>query len=187
MKLPGMARPLGLPDAGARIPGVAVRVIFAVAGVLLSVVDYGPTGWFVVGIVLSFVAAWSPQYLLGWVLILFLAIGRLAHHPSVNWQFLVLLAGLHLLHVLAMFTLELPWRSWMQPSVFVPPLLRFLVIQVPSQLLAVLALVLLAPHRDGHRPLTVAEFAVVGALALVGLALLLIRPRLDEDPSSSTT
>jgi hypothetical protein len=79
-----------------------------------------------------------------------------------------------------MLALELPWRSWVQPKLFVPPLRRFLVIQVPTQLLAILALLLLAPSPDGHRPLTIAGFGVVGALALAGLALLLSGPRLDE-------
>jgi hypothetical protein len=177
MKLPGLVR---RPDlfAGAQIPGVTVRGVFTTAGVLLSLVDFGLTGWLAVGIVLSVAAAFSPQYLLGWVLILFLAAGRLAHNPSLSWQFLVLLLGLHLLHVLATLALELPWRSWVQPRVFVAPLRRFLVIQVPTQLLAVLALLLLAPSPDGHRPLTVAAFAVVGAVALAGLALL--GSRLDE-------
>ena len=181
MKLPGMMPPPDLPAAGARIPGFAVRAVFVIAGVLLSLVDYGLTGWLAVGIVLSVAAAWSPQYLLGWALILFLAAGRLAHHAGLSWQFLVLLAGLHLLHVLAMLALELPWRSWVQPEVFVAPLRRFLVIQVPTQLLAILALLLLAPSPDGHRPLTVAGFGVVGAVALAGLALLLVGPRPDAD------
>jgi hypothetical protein len=44
----------------------------------------------------------------------------------------------------------------------------------------VLALLLLAPSSDGHRPLTVAGFAVIGAAALAGLALLLTGPRFDE-------
>jgi hypothetical protein len=179
MKLPRALQP---PDllAGVLIPGVTVRVVFAIVGVLLSLVGYGPIGWRVVGTVLSVLAACAPEYLLGWLLILFLAAGRLAHRPTLNWQFLVLLFGLHLLHVLAMLALELPWRCWVQPRVFVVPLRRFLVVQVPTQLLAVLALLLLAPSSDGHRPLTVAGFAVIGAAALAGLALLLTGPRFDE-------
>ena len=179
MKLPGVMQPPELL-AGARLPSVTVRLVLAVTGVLLSLVDYGPAGWRVVGAVLSVLAACAPEYLLGWVLILFLAAGRLAHRPTLNWQFLVLLLGLHLLHVLAMLALELPWRSWVQPRVFVAPLRRFLIVQVPTQLLAVVALLLLAPRPDGHRPLTVAGFAVIGAAALAGLALLLTGSRLDE-------
>jgi hypothetical protein len=170
MRLPG---PVPLSNAGTWIPGPAVRAAFLSAGVLLSLVDFGFSGWLAVGIALSVVATWAPHLGLGWALILFLAAGRLAHHPALSWQFLVLLAGVHLLHVLAMLALELPWRSWVQPAVLVAPLRRFLMIQVPTQLLAVLALLTLAPRPNGHRPLTVTGFAVVGAVALAGLALLL--------------
>jgi hypothetical protein len=179
MKLDRLTAPTDLPAAGARAPALAVRVVFVIAGVLLSLVDFGFTGWLAVGIVLSVAAAWSPRHLLAWVLILYLAAGRLAHHANLSWQFLVLLAGIHLLHVLGMLALELPWRSWVQPKFFVAPLRRFLVIQVPSQLLAVVALLLLAPSPDGHRPLTIAGFGVVGALALAALAFLLAGPRPD--------
>jgi hypothetical protein len=179
MKLPAVMQPPELL-AGARIPSVCLRAVLAIVGVLLCLVDYGATGWLAVGTVLSLAAAWAPEYLIGWVLVLFLAAGRLAHQPALNWQFLVMLFGLHLLHVLAMLVLEVPWRSWLQPRVLVAPLRRFLVVQVPAQLLAVLALMLLAPSPDGHRPLTVAGFAVVGALALAGLGLLLTGSRLDE-------
>jgi hypothetical protein len=180
MTLRGVAAPPQLSHFGARVPAVAVRLALAVAGVLLTVVDYGPTGWLAAGIVLSVAVAWTPQHLFGWVLILFLAAGRLAHHPGLSWQFLVLLAGLHLLHVLAMLTLELPWRSWVQLAVFIAPLRRFLAIQIPTQLLAVLALQFLAPSPRGHRPLTVAGFAVIGAVALAGVVLLLTSHRREE-------
>jgi hypothetical protein len=180
MKLPGLVPPPEVPLARAPVPGLAVPAAFTILGVVLSLVDYGLTGWFGVGIVLSVAAAWLPQFLLGWVLILFLAAGRLAHHAALNWQFLVLLLGLHLLHVLALLALEMPWRSWAQPRVFVAPLRRFLVIQIPTQVFAALALLVLAPSSSGHRPLTVAGFAVVGALALAALALLLTGPHLDD-------
>ena len=180
MKTTRLTAPTDLPAAGARVPALAVRAVLVIAGLLLSLVDYGLTGWLVVGIVLSVAAGWFPRHLLGWVLILYLAAGRLAHHASLSWRFLVVLAGVHLLHILGMYALELPSRSWVQPRLFVAPLRRFLLIQVPTQLLAILALLLLAPRSDGHKPLTVAEFGVVGALALVGLALLLAGPRLDR-------
>jgi hypothetical protein len=182
MKLHGVATPPGLSHAGPRIPCVAVRVAFAIAGVLLTMVAYWSSGWIAVGIVLSLAAAWSPRHLLGWALILFLAVSRLAHHPGLSWQLLVLLAGLHLLHLLAMQTLELPWRSWAQLAVFVAPLRRFVAIQVPTQLLAVLALLQFAPNPDGHRRLAIAGSAVVGAVALAGVALLLTAHRHDERP-----
>jgi hypothetical protein len=172
--------PTDMPAAGARIPGVAVRAAFAITGALLALVDYGPNGWLAFAIVLSVAAAVAPETLIGWLVILFLMAGQLARHADLTWRFLVLLAGLHLLHVLASLALELPWRSWIQPAVFVPPLRRFVLIQIPTQLLAVCALLLLAPNHDGHRPLTVAASAVVGAAALGGLTLVFVRPRVVD-------
>lgn len=181
MNLPALAPPPELRAAAARIPGYAPRVALVIVGALLSLVDFGPSGWLGVGIALAVVAAWAPRVMLGWGLIVFLAVGRLGHAPALSWSFLVLLAGLHLLHMLAMLTLELPWRSWMEPAAFLAPAQRFVAIQIPAQVLAVVALVLLAPGHGGHRPLVLAGFAVVGALALVGVGLLLFGRR-AQDP-----
>lgn len=142
---------------------------------------FGASGWLVIGIPLALVAAWSPEYLLGWLLIVFLALGELGRPTSLSWQLLVLIAGVHLLHVLASLALGLPWRSWVAPGLLARPLLRFLAVQIPVQLLAVAALLLLAPNAHGHRPLTVVEFTVIGAAALVGLTLVLLRARSEQD------
>jgi hypothetical protein len=180
MNLAGISPPADTPGAGARIPGVAVRAAFAITGAVVALVDYGPNGWLAFGIVLAVAAAVAPETLIAWLLILFLVAGQLARHADLTWRFLALLAGLHLLHVLASLALELPWRSWIQPAVFIAPLRRFVLIQIPTQLLAVVALLLLAPSHGGHRPLTIAASAVVGGAALAGLAVLLIKPRVAD-------
>jgi len=177
--------PPELTNTGTMVPAVVVRAALATCGVVLSYVLFGPTGWLALGIMASVAAAWSPRHLLGWALILLLAAGQLAHHPGLTWRFLVLLAGLHLLHLLSMLALELPWRAWVQLAVFRAPLRRYVAIQVPTQLLAVAALLWLAPRHGGHRPITVTAFAALGAVAFVGLALLLSSHRHDpeaEDP-----
>jgi hypothetical protein len=125
-------------------------------------------------------ASWAPEYLLSWMLIVFLALGELARPAGLTWQLLVLIAGVHLMHLLGMLTLTLPWRSWLQPRLFKRPLLRFISIQFPVQLLAVAALPLLAPSTHGHRPLNVAAFSILGAVALAALALLLLSHRGDD-------
>lgn len=158
-----------------QIPSVSVRAALAVVAALLSAVVYGTSGWLAVGIILGLLAAWAPEYLLGWLLIVFLALGELGRQAGLSWQILVLLAGVHLVHVLAMLTLGLPWHSWAQLSVFRRPLRRFIAIQIPTQLLGVVALLLLAPNAHGQRPLTVTAFTIVGAAALAGLAVLLLR------------
>lgn len=180
MNLGDLVPPSDLPAPDARVPGVAVRLALAIVGILLTVVVYGSSGWLAVGIMFSLLAAWAPEYLLDWVLIVFLALGELSHPAALSWQLLVLLAGVHLLHALATLALGLPWRSWIAPSVFTRPLLRFLAIQIPVQLLAVVTLLLLAPNAHGHRPLTVAEFTLVGAAALAGLTLILLGRRADD-------
>jgi hypothetical protein len=180
MNLGDLVPPSDLPAPDARVPGVAVRLALAIVGILLTVVVYGSSGWLAVGIMFSLLAAWAPEYLLDWVLIVFLALGELSHPAALSWQLLVLLAGVHLLHALATLALGLPWRSWIAPTVFTRPLLRFLAIQIPVQLLAVVILLLLAPNAHGHRPLTVAEFTLVGAAALAGLTLILLGRRADD-------
>lgn len=179
MKLIEPIRPPDLPAADARVPGLVVRLALAIVAILLTLVVYGSSGWLAVGIMFSLVAGWAPEYLLDWALIVFLALGELSHPAALSWQLLVLLAGVHLLHVLATLALALPWRSWIAPSAFTRPFIRFLEIQIPVQLLAVATLLLLAPNAHGHRPLTIAEFTLVGAGALAGLTLMLLRGRAD--------
>ncbi len=172
--------PPQLRDAGARIPAWTVRVLLVIVAVALTAVDDGPSGWAFVGLALAVLAACLPGYLFAWGLIVFLAAGRLAHEPALDWHTLVLLAGLHLIHGLAMLSLELPSRSWVAPAVFRGPAIRFVAIQIPVQLVAVVALALLAPGHGGHRPLSGAVVAVVGAALLAIIGLLLFGPGVDE-------
>jgi hypothetical protein len=178
--------PSDLPVSDARIPALAVRVALAVVGILLTVLVYGAGGWVAVGVIFTVLAAWVPEYLLSWLVIVFLAIGQLSRPADLNWKLLVLIAGLHLLHVLGSLALALPWRSWVQPRVFTRPLLRFVAIQVPVQVLAVIALPLLAPNSHGHRPLTAAAFTIVGEAALGVLALLMLRLGVSRPASSKS-
>jgi hypothetical protein len=177
MNLPALVPPPELPCAGARVPGFAPRVALVLAAALLSLVDFGATAWLGVGVALGMAAAAAPRTFAGWWLILFLALGRIGHAAALDWSLFVLLAGVHLLHVLAMLTLELPWRGWVQPRALLAPLRRFAVIQVPAQILAVVALLVLAPGQGGHRPLVLAAFSLVGALALAGAGWLLFGRR----------
>lgn len=173
----GLGPPADLPAAGARISVVTLRLVLVLVGASLSEVVYGSGGWLVLGILLALVAAWRPRHLLAWVLIVFLAVGELEHRATLTWRLPVLLAGLQLLHILGSLTLLLPWSAWLDPGVLRRPLLRFVAIQVPVQVFAASVVLLLAPNSHGHWPLTIPAFAVVGALALVALAVLLLSRR----------
>jgi hypothetical protein len=182
----GLVPASDLPAPEARVPGVVVRVAVATVGILLTLVVYGTSGWLAVGVLFSLIAAWAPEYLLSWAVIVFLGVGELSRPGDLSWQLLVLIAGVHLLHLLGMLALALPWRSMLQSRVFKRPLLRFVTIQIPVQLLAVVVLLLLAPNAHGRRPLTVAALTIVGAIALAALALLLLARRADDSASAGT-
>jgi hypothetical protein len=181
MNIAGLGPPADLPAADARLPGVTVRILLALVASLLTLDVFGTSGWVAMGVLFSLLAAVAPEYLLSWGVILFLGLGQLNRSAGITWQLLVLLAGVHLLHILGTLALAVPWRSWLAPRIFRAPLRRFLSIQIPVQLLAVMALLLLAPNSHGHRPLAAAAFAIVGAGALAGLGLLLLRRRVDGD------
>lgn len=184
VSLRALTRPADLAASDARLPGLALRAVLLAVGIGLAIVEDGGSGLLVVAIALAIGAAWAPQFLLGWGLILCLGLSQLARHDVLGWRLLVLLAGLHLLHALSLLVLELPWRSWIQPSVLFGPLVRFVAVQLPVQALAIAALALLAPGAGGHRPVTIAAFAGVGIVALVGLtALLLLPPPADVTES----
>jgi hypothetical protein len=180
MSRPEFTAPSDRPVAGARIPGLTVRVALASVGILLTLLVYWGSGWVTVGVIFSLLAAWAPEYLLSWMVIVFLGLGELARPAGLTWQLLVLIAGVHLLHLLGMLALALPWRSWLQPRLFARPLRRFVAIQIPVQLLAVATLLLLAPNAHGRRPLTAGAVTILGAVALAALALLLLPRRVDD-------
>jgi hypothetical protein len=176
MRRSRFSAPDDMPVADAWIPGYAVRVAFVVIGVALTFVDFGLSGWLVLSVALTIGAAWAPHQLYGWGLILLLGAGQLGRHADaeLSWHFLVLLAGLHLLYVLGTLAPALPLRSWVQPGVYLAPLVRWVAIQIPTQIFAVVALLALSPDRHGHRPVTVGSFAAIGVVGLTGLALVLL-------------
>lgn len=181
MNLSELRPPSDLPAADARIPAIVVRIALATVGILLTLVVYGTSGWLTVGLIFSLLSAWAPEYMLSWAMIVFLALGELARPAGLTWQLLVLIAGVHLLHLLGMLALALPWRSLLQPRIFERAAVRFVAIQIPVQVLGVVALLLLGPDAHGQRPLTVGAFTIAGAVALAALALLLLGRRADHD------
>jgi len=172
-----------LPSVGPRVPGVLARLMPAVVGVPLCVIAYQPPALLAIGLALLVLMVVRQQALLSWVLVVFLAGSRLQeHHASLEWRFFALLFGLHLLDVLTRAARVAPLRGWVQLETLRRPLLRFLVSQLAVQPVSALALWLLAPDAHG-RPLTLAFFGVLGAIALVVVTLLLVTPLVRERSS----
>jgi hypothetical protein len=172
-----------LPDVGARVPGVLVRLMPAVVGAPLCVVAYQQPVLLGVGLALLVLMVVRQQAFPLWLFIVFLAGSRLEqHHASLEWRFFALLFGLHLVDVLKRVALLAPLRGWVQLAVFRRPLLRIAAIQLPVQAVSAVALWLLAP--DSHaRPSTFAFFGVLGAIALVVVTLLLVTPLVKQHAS----
>jgi hypothetical protein len=172
------ARPL--PAMGPWLPAAVLRVALGVVGVLLCVDRLAPGFWLVAGLGLLGAAVAVPRWATAWALLLLLAGTQLLEQPSAqDGRFFLLLAGLHLLHVLAAQALALPWRGRVQAVVLRRPLLRFVAVQIPVQVVAFAALAVLAPGPDGARVVLPAA-GIVGGAALVAVTVLLIVPLLGE-------
>jgi len=163
-----------VPDAGIVVPSIALRLAFVAIALLLAVVQFAgfPAG-LVAAALLAVAAAVWPRTMLGWAVLMLLGASMLWHEQRVDWRLFVLIAGVHALHVLASQLLWLRWRGGIQASALGRPFLRFVLIQAPTQLAA---LVVLAVAPAGRAP----WFAILGAAALVTLALVLARPLLRE-------
>jgi hypothetical protein len=171
-----------LPDVGPRVPGVVVRLLPAVVGVPLCVVGYQQPALLGIGLALLALMVVRQDPVPLCVFIVYVAGSRFQHDASLEWGFFVLLFGLHLVDVLKRAAMVAPLRGWVQLAALRRPLLRFIVVQLAVQPVAALALWLLAPaaHR---RPLTLAFFGVLGAVAVIVIALVLVTPLIRQRDS----
>ena len=141
------------PDLGPTLPAWSLRVAFAVVAVPLALTTAPSGPWPAFAVLLTAVAVAVPRWRLAWVLIGVLAFSTLLEPGRLTVRLLAVIAAVHVLHVLAAWTLALPAGARVQPGVLLPSLRRVVLIQVPVQaaaiagLVAVLAALLLARPR----------------------------------------
>jgi hypothetical protein len=179
-------RGLNPPNArfGPWVPALAIRAAFVLLSVDLSTTVFSYGLWITLGIMLTAIAVGAPKLLAPWVLIVFYGGSLLWRAPSAtDWRFFVLLAGLHLMHVLGSQMLVLPWRSRVQLRVAGAVLLRFAIIQVPCQAVSWAALTLFAPR--GLVSISVPVVGVLGIVGLVALVLVLVGPMVRRSTSGA--
>ncbi len=168
----------GAPAIGAHVPGWALRAVFFVVAVTLGIVEGTSVFWSSVVIALAASAVVVPRWMTAWVMLVVLAGTVLTRHPDpLDWHPYLLVAGVHAAHVLASWMLVAPPRSRVQLHALVPSALRYLAIQVPTQLLIV-ATLWFASATTPRAALP--AIAVVAAGALAALALILLGPLLRE-------
>lgn len=167
------------PRLGARVPGWMLRGILAAVGIVLCLVQLplGTDGvWAWVGIAITGIAVVFPTTPAAWLLMLMLGISVLSRVPSpADPRIYLLIAGIHLLHLIASYTRVVPVRGWIQVRALVSPLRRYLLVQLPAQAVALLTLAVFAPKIGEHR-VAIPALGIVAGIALVGLALVLIVP-----------
>lgn len=162
---------------GPWIPAGVFRAALGAVGILLCLQRLPWGFWTAVGFALTAAAVAVPRVPTAWCLLLLLAATQLFEQPAPqDGRFFLLLAGLHLLHVLAAQALALPWRGRVQLAVLRRPLLRFVAVQVPVQVAAFGALALLAPGAGGAAATVLPAVGIAGAAALVLLTVVLSRP-----------
>jgi len=161
-------------DAPRAVPSVLLRAsIVLLTGVLAFL--FAPTQvWSVVAVLLGVGAGVSPKWRTGWVAVAVLALTQLARDPEVgDWHPYVLLAGLHLLHVLCALSTVAPARGGVARGILTRSLRDYAIIQVPSQAILALALALMSVWMP---PSVVPWLAAIAVLALIGIAIALLIP-----------
>jgi hypothetical protein len=161
------------PDLGLLVPGWALRALFAVVAVALSVALAVPGFWLSVAMLLAATAVAVPRWLTAWFLIGGLALSLLVRDQSfADWRPYVLIGGAHALHILGSWMLVIAPTAKVQPAVLWPSARRFLLMQVPVQAVAAGALALTTAVSGG----SVLGLAVVAGAAVLALVVALAAP-----------
>jgi hypothetical protein len=157
-----------VPDIGPWMPTAILHLLgLGVAAGLCLLVLESPI-WRAIGLLLAVVGMTFPSVVPGWWLLLVLGLSQLWRAPSVtDAVYYLLLAGVHLLHVLGSLTRMLPWNGRMQLIAFALPLRRFVLVQAVAQPVAAGALFAFGGGPGTVPGLSIFSAAVLGVTAVV--------------------
>lgn len=156
--------------AGRTLPLWAIRVAGVAVAAASFVVLPLPYALLVVG--LAAVGAIVPATFTTWAAIVVLAFAQLAQPLAVDARAVVLVAVVHLLHVIGGLQLALPPTGRIRLRALAAPARRWLAVQVPAQVGLLLAL---AATRVPLRGLLPAGVVAVGASVCVVIMVVLVR------------
>lgn len=164
------ARP-SAPKIGPWVPTATVHITFLVVAAGLCLLVLGTPFWLGLGLLLSVAGTFIPHLVPKWWVLFVLAVSQFWREPSAtDFVFYLLLAGVHLLHVIASLAGQLPWRGRMQTVALVRPLQRYAFIQIVVQAVAVGVLLTFGGGRG-----TVPGLSILAAAALGGIGAVLAR------------
>lgn len=165
------------PTIGAWVPMVTLSVTYVALAVGVCFVVVGSPFWRVVGLLLAVTGTLAPRAVPTWWLLLVLGLSQLWRTPSAHdVTFYVLLASVHLLHVLGSYLRLFPRHARLQMAALVGPLRRYVLVQAVVQPLAVGVLSAFAGGARGVRGAGgVPGLSIAAAAALAVVAALLAR------------
>ena len=168
-----------VPAIGPWVPTATLHLsFFALAAGLCLHVLVSPF-WRVIGLLLAAAITLVPRWVPTWWLLLLLALSQLWREPSAtDLDFYLLVAGVHLLHVLGGLARLLPWMGRIQVAALVRPAQRFVLVQAVAQPVAVGALLAFSGG-----PGTVPGLSVLAAGALAVVAAMLAGRLHQPQPS----
>jgi hypothetical protein len=156
------------PSIGPWVPTAALHLAFLAVAAGLCMLVFESHLWLGIGLLIAIAATLVPHLVSPWWLLLMLGLSQLWRTPSVSdVVFYLLLAGVHLLHVLSCLARLLPWRGRIQAVALVRPLRRFVQVQAVSQIVAVGAMFTFAGARGSAAGLSILAAALLGVVAAV--------------------
>lgn len=167
-----------VPAIGRWVPAAVLHLAFVALAASLSFLVLASPFWRGIGVLLAIAATLLPGLVHTWWLLLLLGLSQVWREPSAtDAAFYLLLAGVHLLHVLDSLARLLPWAGRMQLGALRRPLQRFALIQLVVQVVAVATLLAF-----GDRPGKLPGLSIVSAMALAVVAAALIRRLRQSSP-----
>lgn len=160
-----------VPEIGRWVHTATLHIVFLIVAAGLCFLVLPSPLWIAIGVSLAVAGTLLPNVVPTWWLLLVLGLSQVWRELSAtDVVFYLLLAGVHLLHVLGSLVRLLPWDGRMQLVSFVRPLKRFVLIQAAVQVVAVGALV-----SFGNGPGTVQGLSILAAVVLGLVAAVLAR------------
>ena len=156
------------PSIGPWVPTATLHLAFLAVAAGLCLLVFDSRLWLTIGCMVAMAATVVPHVVSPWWLLLMLAGNQLWRTPSAtDGVFYMLLAGVHLLHVLGSFARLLPWNGRIQVAALVRPFQRFVLVQTVSQVAAFGALFTFTGRRGTASGLSILAAALLGVVAAV--------------------
>lgn len=167
-RMPSNSMRASVPATGPWVPTATLHLVFLAVAAGLSLLVLESPFWLGFGLLLAVAGTFIPHLVAkGWVIGM-LALSQLWREPLVtDVSFYLLLAGVHLLHVMGSLAREIPWTGRMQRVAFVRPVRRFVLIQLVVQAVAVGTLFVFGGSRGTVPGLSILSAALLGIVAAV--------------------